>query len=238
MKKAGETTRKMAQQRRKTTNLILLIVSMIGVVLFILINNWQTLGISAGTVLVLLLLMRMLPEIIDKPIDRRIKMERRADRGAEAEELVEELLGDLDDNFEILHDISSPYGNIDHIVIAASGSIFLIETKAHGGQVEINNNQLLVNGKYPEKNFIAQTLKNSYWLRGEIEKVIGQKSWITPMLVFTNAFVQMGQMIKGVHILDKKFLLPTLQRVSRGNQNMSKIWEKHDENLEQLSGSS
>ncbi|HSD85851.1 MAG TPA: hypothetical protein VLG46_18450 [Anaerolineae bacterium] len=35
--------------------------------------------------------------------------------------------------------------------------VFLIETKAHGGKVQVLNNRLLVKEKPPEKDFIVQT---------------------------------------------------------------------------------
>jgi len=228
----------MAQKRQRTTNLILIGVLILGGILFLLINNWKQLGIEDTAVVGLLIAMWLLVKFIDKPIDRRIKMERRADRGAVAEEVVADFLSDLGDDLLIIHDISSPYGNIDHVVIGISGSIFLIETKAHGGKAELLNDQLLVNGKMPEKNFIVQVLNNTYWLRDEIAKTIGHKAWITPIIVFTNAFVPMGLKVKGVHILNKKYLISTLQRVERGNQRGAKTWEKRYEIFERLNQSS
>jgi hypothetical protein len=50
----------------------------------------------------------------------------------------------------VIHDVVSPYGNIDHIVLNAQGGIFLIETKAHGGRVSVVDGRLLVNGHDPE----------------------------------------------------------------------------------------
>ena len=111
-----------------------------------------------------------------------------------------------------MHDIESPYGNIDHIVIGKNAGIFLLETKAHGGKVEVNGETLLVNGKLPEKDFIAQALRNSYWLRDEISQIVGDKPWITPILVFTNAFVPPTRPVKGVSIINKKYLLNFLQK--------------------------
>jgi hypothetical protein len=33
-----------------------------------------------------------------------------------------------------------------------------------------------VNGKLPEKNFISQTLQNTYWLKEQIDRIIGGKN--------------------------------------------------------------
>lgn len=232
MSQAGKSTRKMAQDRRSATNLILIGVLVLAIVLALAIQNWQALGLGGGVVLGLLFLLRVLPDLIDKPIKRRIKEERRADRGAVAEEVVGDLLADLNEDFFVLHDISSPFGNIDHIVIGKNSGVFLLETKAHGGRVEVLPDGLLVNGRPPEKNFIAQALRNTYWLRDEIEKVVGSKIWITPVLVFTNAFVPASKPIKGVFVVNKRFLLRIVQRQARSSSTLAAVWVAR----EQLAG--
>lgn len=234
MNQAGKSTRKMAQDRRRTTNLILIGVLILTIILALTIQNWQALGLGGGAVLGLLILLRVLPDLIDKPIKHRIKEERRADRGAAAEEVVGDLLAGLGDDFFVLNDISSPYGNIDHIVIGKDRGVFLLETKAHGGKIEVTDDQLLVNGKLPEKNFIAQALKNAYWLRDEIEKVTGSKVWITPVVVFTNAFVQAGKPIKGVYTVNKKYLPNLLQRQARPGAGLAQLWDAKQELADQL----
>ncbi len=234
--KAGNSTRRMAQNRRRTTNFILVGVLILAIILALSIQNWQALGLGGGAVLALLVLLRVLPDLIDKPIKRRIKEERRADRGAVAEEIIGDLLEDLGDDFFVLNDISSPYGNIDHIVVGKSSGVFLLETKAHGGRVEILPDGFLVNGKPPEKDFIAQALKNTYWLRDEIEKVIGSKIWITPVVVFTNAFVQAGKPIKGVHVVNKKFLPGILQRQARPTSELRQTWDSREQINKRLNG--
>jgi len=236
MNQAGKSTRKMAQNRRRTTNLILFGVLVLAIILALTIHNWQAIGLGGGTVLVLLVLLRVLPDLIDKPIKRRIKAERRADRGAAAEEVLGNLLADMGEDYYVLHDISNPYGNIDHIVVGKSSGVFLLETKAHGGRVEILPDGLLVNGKPPEKDFIAQALKNTYWLRDEIEKVVGSKVWITPVVVFTNAFVPAGKPIKGVHIINKKFLPGILQRKARPTSELRQTWDSREQINKRLNG--
>lgn len=225
MNQAGKSTRKMAKNRRRTTNLILVGVLILAIILALTIQNWQAIGLGGGTVLVLLVLLRVLPDLIDKPIKRRIKAERRADRGAAAEEVVGDLLAGLGEDFFVLNDILSPYGNIDHIVIGKNSGIFLLETKSHGGRVELLPDGLLVNGKQPEKDFIAQALKNTYWLRDQIEAETGIKPWITPVIVFTNAFVVAGRPIKGVCVVNKKFLTTLLSKASRSKETFDQLWE-------------
>ena len=107
----------------------------------------------------MLVLIRVLPNIIEGRVDRKLKESKRANRGAVGEERIGDLLSSLTLDDWVLHDIECPNGNIDHIIISKTSGVFLIETKAHGGKVEINGDILLVNGKTPEKDFIAQTLR-------------------------------------------------------------------------------
>jgi hypothetical protein len=102
----------------------------------------------------------------------------------------------------------------------------LIETKAHGGKVKVEGGTLLVNGKLPEKDFIAQALKNSFWLKDEISKLIGPTPWITPVLVFTNAFVSATKPIKGVRVVNKKYLPPILNSPVSQSATTAQVWEQ------------
>ena len=222
---AGKSTRKMAAKRRLITNLILLGVVIVAGVFIFAVQNWQAVGLSGGTVIALLVFLRILPDFLDKPIRKRVKEEKRADRGADAEEVVGDILQTLSNDYFVLHDIPSPYGNIDHIVIGKNSGVFLVETKAHGGKVEVSEAGLLVNGHQPEKDFIAQALKNTYWLREKIEKAIGVKVWIKPIVVFTNAFVPHSKPLKGVTVLNRKFLKAALENPASSNTGLEKVWE-------------
>jgi hypothetical protein len=190
--------------------------------------NARTAGIGGMGVLLLLILLQVVPDLIEGSVGRKLKKEKRAIRGARAEEVIGALLADLSEDYYVLNDIDSPYGNIDHIVISKYSGIFLIETKAHGGRVEVKGETLFVNGKIPEKNFIAQALSNAYWLRDEISQIVGSKPWINPIIVFTNAFVSQTTPVKGVSIIPKKYLLNALHRQNRSNAVNEQVWAKKE----------
>ncbi len=67
------------------------------------------------------------------------------------------------------------FGNIDHIVISQKSVIFLMETKSHRGTVITTESKILANGQALEKDFVAQALKNSYWLWDETEDLLKVK---------------------------------------------------------------
>jgi hypothetical protein len=230
-RRAGKSTREMANKRRRSALWTILFGIAVLVVLWLLLKDSKILGIGGIGILLLLVLIQVVPDFIEGRVDRKFKEEKRAIRGAKAEEKIGELLEDLSDDYYILNDIESPYGNIDHIVISKNAGIFLLETKAHGGKVKVDEETLLVNGKLPEKDFIAQALQNSYWLRDEISQIVGSKPWITPIIVFTNAFVSPTRPIKGVSIINKKYLLNALNKVNRSNAINARVWEQK-ENIE------
>jgi hypothetical protein len=136
----------------------------------------------------------------------------------------------------VIHDVTCSNGNIDHIVISRVNGIFLIETKAHGGTVAVRDNTLLLNNHLPEKDFIKQTVGNAYWLRDVVTDVIGESPWITPVIVFTNAFMKASAPVKGVTVVNKKYLLPLLQRVGRTNAVNAKVWAAREDVRRRLVG--
>jgi hypothetical protein len=230
-KRAGKSTREMANRRRQSA----LWVGIIGIVTLIIISlfiqNAKVFGIGGIGILVLLILMNVFKNLIEGQVDRKIKLEKRAIRGAKADEKIGELLAELPEDFYVLNDVKSPYGNIDHIVIGKNIGVFLIETKAHGGRVETDGETILVNGKIPEKDFVSQALQNSYWLGNKISEITGSKPWVNPIVVFTNAFVTPTRPIKGVNIINKKYLLNMLRKTKRPIAVLAQVWE-NKENIE------
>jgi hypothetical protein len=226
--RAGKSTRAMAKKRRLAALWIGLAGITALVVIYLLVETANWLGIGGAGILVLILLMRVIRAWTERRVERKLKEEKRAIRGAKAEEKIGELLAGLSEEYYVLHDVESPYGNIDHIVIGKTQGVFLIETKAHGGKVQMQGGTLLVNGKLPEKDFIAQALKNAYWLREKISAMVGLLPWVTPILVFTNAFVVPARPVKGVYIINKKYLVEMLQRAGRPGPVAAQIWEQRE----------
>lgn len=225
----------MANRRRRYYFFIgIIVLVLIGLSWFIF-SNSKELGVSPGFLLFLLVMAFVIKAVAENQIDKGSKAERRANRGAKAEEQIGDILSQLSSDFMILNDINSPYGNIDHIIISKLNGIFLIETKAHGGTVTMDGETLLVNKKLPEKNFISQVLQNSYWLRGEVGQIINAQPWITPVIVFTNAFVTPARPAKGVIVVNKKFLLNLLQRARGANSVNTLVWQQRDKISERFS---
>lgn len=104
-------------------------------ILGFLLFDSKAIGLSGGAIIAILLLMRLMPDFIKKPIDRQAKIARQYEQGAIGEEKVGQILSGLNDEYVVMHDWKSPYGNIDHIVYGKLGTIFMLETKLHYGNV-------------------------------------------------------------------------------------------------------
>jgi hypothetical protein len=232
-KRAGQSTRDMAEKRyRQRVWFVLLTVGAVILILLVA-NNSKALGIGGLGFLGLIILGRIIMNLSGSKAKRMVREERRAVRGAKGEEKIGGILENLGKEYLILHDIESPYGNIDHIVISQQSGIFLLETKAHGGRVSVNDGRLLVNGHAAEKDFIAQTLNNTYWLRDKILTTTNIDVWIAPVVVFTNAFVERTDPVKGITITNKKFLLGILQKPNVKPQNPA-VWENRERIMKAL----
>jgi hypothetical protein len=228
--KAGKSTREMAEERRKKSRIYLLIGFGIAICLFLISLNPKAMGtLGGGGVLLLLIASRVIPDIVIGKSNKKIKEAKRADRGAVAEERIGVMLENLGDAFLPIHDVVCQFGNIDHVLIGKECGVILIETKAHGGKVALEKGVLLVNGKLPEKDFIKQTLNNTYWLRDRIEKELGVKPWIHSVVVFTNAFVSAPQPVKGISVINKKFLRKFIEQNTQSGSTNEMIWEKRKE---------
>lgn len=210
--KAGESTRRLADKRY----LGRVLVTLIGIfAIFLLIFMSINLKVKGIMGLVVLGTIIMAMKIISKQTSQYEKLEKRASKGAQAEERIGDLLKQLHGDYAVFHDIESPYGNIDHVVMNKDNDVFLLETKSHHGEITYNGKNLLINSKPTEKDFISQALKNMYWLKDEIKKQTNLNLFIKSIIVFINAFVKIPKPIKNISIINKKYLIKTLMKKNR-----------------------
>ncbi len=220
---AGKSTRNLADMRYSKRVIITLIGIAAVALLLILLPNLKGLGLAGlvGIVIVFLAL-KLIMNITDNETDHYEKLERRAAKGARAEEKIGDILRQLPEGYYIYHDIVSPHGNIDHVVLNNESQIFLIETKSHNGEVTYDGTSPLINHKIPEKDFIRQILNNTYWLCDEIKRQTDANVFIKPVIVFTNAFVKIPDSVKNISIINKKFLSKVLLKPSGSSDNIIK----------------
>jgi hypothetical protein len=232
LKNAGDSTYALAEKRRWKGLMIGL-----GIIAFVIfftyiISPLSVIKVGGALTIIfffIIIFSRQILDIFLNPIEKRMKQAR---RGARAEVKIGEILARLGDDYLVIHDVTADYGNIDHVVIGKDGNVFMIETKSHGGKVTIKDGHVLVNGHPPEKDFIKQSLRNSYWLRDKIETVTGVKPFVVPILVFTNAMVGYYPPCRGVHLTYGKNLLKTIERQGKNQKVGTFIWDKRDRIVE------
>jgi len=169
----------------------------------------SSLGLPA--VIVLVVAFKLLVNRVDKKAKYVKKRAKDADRGAAAEVKVAATMAGLPEGFTAFHDLTFTGFNIDHVAVGASG-IYLIETKSHGGKVTADGDKLLLNGNPPDKDFINQTWSQTYQLKSYLKEQTGKEYQVKPVLCFSKAFVQLRQAVKGVAVVNAKFLNELLQR--------------------------
>jgi len=140
-----------------------------------------------------------------------IKAEKYSDRaigwkqGAEAEEGVGGLLEALPKNYFVMNDFVTKKGTIDYIVVGPKG-ILTIETRSHKGVVTQTGEKLLRDGDPFEEDLIKQAWAKSYCVRD----LLAEKGVCTlsprPVIVFTDADVQVKERVRRVQIIGIKDL--------------------------------
>ncbi len=128
-----------------------------------------------------------------------------ARRGARAEEAVGNLLGELPAGYFVVNDFVSERGNIDHIVISTKG-ILTVETKSPKGVVTCEGEMLKRDGKSFEKDFIKQAWAEAYSIRDLLTGKGVCNLRPQPVIVFTEADVQVKEKVRGVKIIGIKDL--------------------------------
>lgn len=127
----------------------------------------------------------------------------------------EKLIGDeikkLDANYTVFQDVHVPgkKENIDFVVVGPTG-IFAIEVKNHHGKVGFNGDELTLNDKSFEKDFLRQTMREATSLHDYLVSSGVTNAFVTPIIVFSHRFavVRFGiQPIKNVRVVQYRWLL-------------------------------
>ena len=220
---SGKNARLLAEKRSLKLDLLKLVMLLVGLVFFLMLRNSPALGV--GGLLVLVFAYKFIMEWLAGEAKHTRKREKQAIRGAEAEDTIADILSELSGDCRVFNDVSTGSGDIDHVLIKKDGSVFVIETKSHRGKVSFDGTNILINGNPPEKNFIGQVLRNAYWVKDRIKEQTGKEVWVNSILVFTNAFVDRHAPVKGVQVLNKKFLIKYLEGI-RAGRYAQEIYEK------------
>jgi hypothetical protein len=89
-------------------------------------------------------------------------------KGAVGEAVVALILDNLPNDYWIVHDLKTPLGNLDHVVVGPTG-VYVIDTKNWRGIVSADgNDELLLNGEPTDKPVVRQAVDRTMWARDRV----------------------------------------------------------------------
>ncbi len=112
-------------------------------------------------------------------------------RGANGEDTVARRLAAFPEEFFVINDLATPFGNLDHIVVGPTG-VFILDTKAwRGGVAPDGQGELLLNGHPTEKPNIRPFIGRMLGIRDKVRSLApGLDPYYQPVFVFTSARVE------------------------------------------------
>jgi hypothetical protein len=151
--------------------------------------------------------------------------ERAPERPSKLEADIRDLLDGLGDDFHVLHDLESPHGMIRHVIFSRGAGVFLIEARPDRSRPSPTRPSPSSEGYKPEAHIVDQCTAKSFWLRDRITEIVGEKPWITTLLVMPNAFVPQDMKVDGVRILNEALLLTALSQSGGRRRKSGLIWD-------------
>ncbi len=111
-------------------------------------------------------------------------------RGALGEIQVGFILSDLPKGFYVINDLTTAFGNLDHVVIGPTG-VFVLETKNWRGVIAPDGKgELLLNGKKIDKDYVRALVSRTLNIRDKVRVLApGPDPFYRAVLVFTSAWV-------------------------------------------------
>lgn len=122
-------------------------------------------------------------------------------KGARGEEKVAGVLAGLPSAWHVFNDFAAGRGRVDHVV-AGPGGVFAVETKAWRGVVTVEDGRILVDGRLPDRDPLAQALREA----AQVRAALADRGWdgpVSPVLVFaSNAFAARRAEVRGVAVIN------------------------------------
>jgi hypothetical protein len=148
---------------------------------------WVGLLVNSLALLTMLVLQRWAKRQIDTLNKQRKDMW----KGADGEATVGLRLGDFPDSFRVLNDLTTPFGNLDHVVVGPTG-VFVLDTKNWRGIVSADGKgELLVNGKPTDKPYMRYFTARIMDVKDKVKLLApGQDPFFQGVFVFPSARVE------------------------------------------------
>lgn len=130
----------------------------------------------------------------------------------------------LPESCAVFQDIDTGYGKIDYIILSRENGLFIVERKQHPGKITLTDSSLTINGVAPEQDFFVKILWYTFWLNEKVKTITNLDTVVTPMVVFTNASVEVSEPVKNVVITDVNNILRNIQKTKTDPQTAASLW--------------
>lgn len=111
-------------------------------------------------------------------------------KGATGEALIGYILEGFPDDYRVIHDLTTPFGNVDHVVIGPSGA-YIIDTKNWKGIVGADGNgELLLNGKPTQKPEVKNLSRTIMSIKDKIKVLSALDPYVQGVLAFPSAWIE------------------------------------------------
>lgn len=111
-------------------------------------------------------------------------------RGADGENQTARALTGLPDSYHVIHDLATPFGNLDHVVVGSTG-VFILDAKSWRGVVTADGKgELLLNGKPTDKPYVRAFVARTMNIREKVRILApGADVFFQAVFAFTSARV-------------------------------------------------
>jgi len=190
-------TREAIEKRRKILAMILALEAVVfgigGYLVGLLLRrspSW-TLGVAF---LALVLLLRLLFLVTRRKIEGLEQDQPDFSGQEEAYNQVRDALEALPDDFQIIHDLATDFGRVDHVVVGPTG-VFCLATKAWKGEVSGDGNGELLWNRYPLDEPVLRSFSDTVARVKErlLPLTPGLGADFQPLLVFTSAALKVDE---------------------------------------------
>ena len=199
-KALGESGRYVSQEALKKSRRIMLIVLLVTAAIAIiegmLLESYVPIRLFPSWLRILIIFAALpavwlLQHFGIKKLDALDKKRADLRRGATGENLVGQILTNFPDDFYVINDLTTPYGNLDHVVVGPTG-VFALDTKSWRGVVSADGHgELLLNGKPTDKPFCQQFVGRMLGIKDRaLALAPGLDPYYQALFVFTAARVE------------------------------------------------
>ena len=112
-------------------------------------------------------------------------------RGAKGESIVALILEKFPDSYYVINDLTTPFGNLDHIVVGPNG-VFILDSKNWRGTVSADGRgELLLNGNPTDKPFVRSFVSRVMGIRDKVMLIApGRAIFYGSVFVFPSAWIE------------------------------------------------